>query len=114
MSGVIGQRHMLNRQSRVRDRVWQSMRILRTFPLPDLVATAEAGHDNVKKYVRGLETAGIVRMVRRPTGHKGGHAHYHLMRDLGPHAPRLRIDGTTYDPNACKTMLGGIDQRGGA
>jgi len=112
MSGVIGQRHTMIRTPRVRDRVWQSMRIMRTFTMPDLAATADASYDNVKKYVRGLEIAGIVRMVRRPTGRMGGHAVYHLVRDIGPHAPRLRIDGTTYDPNACQAMPGGIDQRG--
>lgn len=111
MSGVLGQKKMLNRDPCARDRVWQSMRILRSFTMPELVATADAGYDNVRKYLRGLVSAGIVRKVRKHVGMKCGHGKYFLVRDLGPHAPRLCADGRTYDPNTSQFLQGGLAQR---
>ena len=100
-----------NRQPRARDRAWQSMRIMRRFTLPDLMATAEISHDNAKKYVRGLVLSGYVRVVvERASGRKGGHAVYQLLRDTGPRAPRLQTDGRTYDPNEHRIYEGGITQ----
>ena len=94
-----------------RDRVWQSMRVMRTFSQPELVATAEAGRENVRRYVRGLLNAGYLAVVR-PTdsGRRGGHAVYRLVRDTGPHAPRLRVDGRTYDVNKRAVFEGGVHQ----
>ena len=100
-----------NRLPRARDRAWQSMRILRRFSLPDLMATAEVGQDNARKYVRGLARAGYLRVVKaKANGHKGGHAVYQLVRDTGPRAPRLQKDGSTYDPNEHRTYEGGLKQ----
>ena len=91
--------------------MWQSMRMLRIFTIPDLVATAEAGQDNAKKYVVGLERAGYLRRVReKANGRKGGHAAWMLIRDTGPSAPRLQTDGKTFDVNLRKRFDGGIRQ----
>lgn len=112
MAGVRGMHRLNNRRPAARDRLWQSMRILRSFRLPDLIATAEAGADNTQKYVRGLVLAGIVQETRpRDSGRKSGHAIYRLPRDLGPRAPVLRADGTTFDPNAGRVHAGGIAQK---
>lgn len=102
---------VFKRLPRARDRAWQSMRILRTFTLPELVATADITPSNAKKYVRGLCTAGYVRVARaKDNGRKGGHALYRLVRDTGPHAPRLQINGLTYDTNTHTVIEGGIKQ----
>ncbi len=98
------------RRTRTRDRVWASMRMLRTFSIPDLMATSDAGYDNVKKYVRGLERAGYLRRIADHTGRKGQHARWILIRDTGHIAPRLCSDGTTYDANTARTHDGGIKQ----
>ena len=99
------------RKPRARDRLWQSMRMLPEFTLPDLVATAETSYDNAKKYVRGLERAGYLRRAReKRNGRKGGHAAWRLVRDTGPRAPRLCSDGTTWDMNERKRYEGGIRQ----
>lgn len=99
------------RLPRARDRAWQSMRILRTFTLPDLVSTADIQPDNAKKYVIGLTNAGYVRCIReKDNGRKGGYAVYRLARDTGPHAPRLQADGRTYDTNTHRVYDGGIQQ----
>jgi hypothetical protein len=84
-----------------RQRAWQSMRVLRRFTLPDLQATAEIGRDNVGRYVRGLLRAQYLRIAKpKVNGHVGGHAIYQLVRNTGPHAPRLQHGGAAlYDPN---------------
>jgi hypothetical protein len=100
------------RQPRARDRLWQSMRVLRRFTLPDLSATAEASETNAGNYIRGLLKSKYVAIVRpRQSGRKGGHVIYQLQRDTGPKAPRLQRDGNTYDPNEHHVYQGGIDQR---
>lgn len=102
---------LFNRQPVARDRIWTSIRILREFTQPKLVATADAGEDNVKRYVNGLCKAGYLALVReKRSGHKGGHARYLLIRNTGPRAPRLQRDGNTYDPNEHKTYSGGLSQ----
>jgi len=100
-----------NRQPRARDRAWASMRILRQFGLPELIATAEIGPANARKYVTGLRRAGyLIEAQPKANGRKGGHAGYRLVRDTGPKAPRLQSDGKTYDPNQHRVYDGGIEQ----
>ena len=109
MSGKTGMHRTVEARRTARDRIWQSMRILRRFTLPELVATAETGDSNCLKYTRGLCAAGIVRLLAaRESGVKGGHAQWMLVRDLGPKSPRLRADGTTFDPNANAVLQGGV------
>lgn len=113
MGNRVGGHHRIwNRQPVARDRIWQSMRVLRRFTQPELEATAEAGRDNVRKYVRGLVYAGYLRIDKpKQEGRKGGHPIYQLVRDTGPRAPRLQSDGSTWDPNAHSIVEGGIAQR---
>ena len=99
------------RKPRARDRAWQSMRILRRFTMPQLVATAEITIDNARKYCNGLERAGFLRLTTpRNSGVRGGHKTYLLIRDPGPKSPRLRTNGITYDPNHHQTYTGGLPQ----
>lgn len=112
MSGVLGMRHTEQaRPPAARDRMWQSMRILRKFTAVDIASTAEGGFANAQKYARGLAAAGVLRIAApKRNGRKFGHVVYQLVRDLGPIAPRLRSDGTTYDPNAHAVLQGGVVQ----
>ena len=89
-----------------RYRVWRSMRILRRFIVPDLIATAEAGESNVQRFVKALLLAGYLRVSKpKREGSKGGHPIYQLVRDSGPNPPRVRVDGTVFDPNTDTTYL---------
>ena len=90
------------------------MRSLRQFTVPQLVATAESGADNARKYIKGLIHSGYV-VVARPkdNGRKGGHEVYNLVRNTGPKAPRMQSDGRTYDPNTHTVCDGGLVQNGG-
>jgi hypothetical protein len=102
---------VFHRKPRARDRAWQSIRILRQFTVPDLMATAEIGRDNARKFLAGLWRAGYLRIVSaKQNGCRGGHTVYQLIRDAGPHAPRMQADGRTYDPNRHEAHDGGIRQ----
>lgn len=82
-----------------RSRMWQSMRVLRRFSSADMQATAEVSPNHSQKYLRGLLDAGYLRLLQpRQSGYTGGHAVYQLIRDTGPHAPRIGKQGLR-DPN---------------
>lgn len=100
MPGVKGMHRRVIAKASTRARIWQSIRILRRFTLPDLVATAEANHDNARKFVQGLARVGYLRVAKpKQNGRKGGHQVWMLIRDTGPHPPRLQSDGGVWDPN---------------
>lgn len=105
MPGVTGMRKRTIPRAETRARIWQAMRVLRRFTLPDLVATAEANLANVRKYVVGLAKVGVVRVAApKRNGKKGGHKVWMLSRDLGPFPPRLQRNGQVWDPNTHKVM----------
>lgn len=82
-----------------RSRAWQAMRILLEFSVPELAATADADASNVYRMVRQLVSVGYAECIHTSSGETGDHARYRLLRDTGPHAPRLRTDGAIYDLN---------------
>lgn len=83
-----------------RARCWQAMRILRRFTSADICATAEAGVRNANIYLHALERVGYLRVVQpQREGVTGGHVVYLLVRNTGPAAPRVRVDGAVWDPN---------------
>lgn len=112
MSRQINSRNRIaRRQPCARDRLWASMRMLRNFTAVDLVATAEAGPANARKYIIGLVNAGyLIEATPKRNGHRGGHAVYRLVRDSGPRAPRLQSNGQTWDPNNHDLHDGGVKQ----
>jgi len=87
-------------QQNARYRAWRSMRMLRQFSVPDLMATAEIGQSNVGKYLQALNACGYLRIIKeKRDGSRGGHVRYMLIKNTGPNQPRCRSDGTLYDPN---------------
>lgn len=93
-------RHARSVSVNARYRAWQSMRILRRFTLPDLVATAEINNNNAQKYVDALSKGGYLRLVKpRASGVKGGHAVWQLVKNTGPNPPRIWSNGRIWDPN---------------
>jgi hypothetical protein len=82
-----------------RTRMWRAMRQMRRFSTADLCATAEVSASHAQKYLRALISGEYVRCVReKDSGRAGGHAVFQLLRDTGPHAPRLGKQGLL-DPN---------------
>ncbi|WP_421173801.1 hypothetical protein [Aeromonas enteropelogenes] len=66
----------------VRHRMWQSMRILRTFDRDEVASTAEASVNTVRIYLGALVKAGFVKQQGM-----GVEATYQLTRNTGPKPP---------------------------
>ncbi|HNW35236.1 MAG TPA: hypothetical protein PKM25_09915 [Candidatus Ozemobacteraceae bacterium] len=71
-----------------RERIWQSIRIMRRFTLNDLVSTAEVTYDMARIYVAQLRRTGLVVLVSRHGNQAGSWAQYRLVRDCGPVPPK--------------------------
>ncbi|MCG9722141.1 hypothetical protein [Shewanella sp. Isolate7] len=86
--------------------VWQSMRMLRTFTYPDLVATAEVSMSTARTYCSLLQEHGYVKLIRTPKHlpnkeREGKVATYRLVKDTGPIAPKRQGEGI-HDANLKK------------
>ncbi|MBI4928161.1 MAG: hypothetical protein HY835_10375 [Anaerolineae bacterium] len=88
MPGIKGMTAAEPRQGALRNRIWQSMRILRRFTIIDLARTAGATRGNVRKFVKRLEVHGY---VAQEGGYVGGRAGefrgLRLVKDVGPQYP---------------------------
>lgn len=96
----------------LRGRAWWLMRTTARFTLDELLLTLADGSEcdapgNLRKYLRGLERAGVLKRLKRrepgtaPTS--PGHVIWRLARDLGPLAPVWREQSgasAVWDPNA--------------
>ncbi len=76
--------------------VWQAMRILRTFTVPDLARISGASPDYIHRLISRLRRARYVRRDGRlqPAGLPGSYQRYRLMRDPGPRPPAILAGGT--------------------
>ncbi len=92
--------HSVKVSHNARYKIWQSMRVQKTFTVAELMATSGAKLDNTKLYVKALRRTEFLRVVRpRQSGRKGGDAVYRLIRNTGPKPPRVRENKTVYDAN---------------
>lgn len=83
-----------------RSRMWQSMRVMRTFNVGELEATAEVSRASATHYVRALRDAGYLQCITsRRVGRASQFVTYRLRKDTGPHGPRVARDGSVFDPN---------------
>jgi len=90
MSGKPGQIQRRPQRDTDRQRMWQSMRILRRFCLPDLARTAEVKIDNARKYVLALERHGFLVSSSASDytrGKRGVYKHWSIRRNPGPDHP---------------------------
>jgi hypothetical protein len=82
-----------------RSRYWRMMGIAVRFTAQDIAATTETGVRPARAYIVGLVKAGYIQVERQTTYEVGDYTIYRLVKNTGPLAPRLRNDGTVYDPN---------------
>lgn len=68
-----------------KQKMWQSMRILRTFTPSDIAQTAEVSVSYATYFIATLRKAGY---LKRQAGSTGVFAQHQLLRNSGPHAPR--------------------------
>lgn len=100
----------------LRSRVWNAIRIRKTFSIPELEGLVSKGDEkavtsNIGKYLRALETVGyLIRMGKRQRGTSitsNGFARWRLdpLKDTGPNAPVWRQGkSTVFDPNTGDEM----------
>lgn len=72
-----------------RERLWRSMRVLRSFDLPALMMAAEAGRRSAEDLINCLCRAGYLRMTSRGQSMRGTWSTYRLVRNTGPRAPSV-------------------------
>jgi hypothetical protein len=86
-----------------REGVWDTIRQLQRFTVPDLQGATRLGVDSIRDYLHGLVAAGYVRALGPDTRREQRTSRraneflptlYELIRDAGPEAPRLRKDGS--------------------
>lgn len=92
MAGKRGMK-MPSKSKTLRQNMWRSIRILKTFSIPGLMITVPGlKYDNAQKFVRRLEIRGY---VSKMGGYKGGRPGdcqmYVLCKNTGPTAPVLGI-----------------------
>jgi hypothetical protein len=87
--------------SPAKDKLWQSMRIMRSnFTSADLATVSEVNAANARLYVRALRRAGFLRRTSPRTPGKPGSADlYALVRNTGPLSPIRHRHGGVYDRN---------------
>lgn len=85
----------------LRQKAWNSIRVLKRFTTAQVIATADISPANLRHYLPALARAGYLVLVRpKQNGKSLGHAVWRLARDTGPRAPIVRTDSSgVYDPN---------------
>lgn len=90
MAGKKGQIRRRTTQGEGRQKVWQSMRIMKRFTLPDLVRTSGGKLDNIRKFVLGLTIHGYLSEVPGwQRGESGSFKSWSLRINPGPGRPLL-------------------------
>ncbi|HEY9105239.1 MAG TPA: hypothetical protein VIN58_01080 [Roseateles sp.] len=87
--------------SPAKDKLWQSMRIMRGgFTPGELATVCEVGVTTAQKYLRALRRAGFVRLAGKHTpGQAGSAGRFTLVRNSGPLSPIQHKRGGMYDRN---------------
>lgn len=85
MAGKPGQVQKKARRNTGRQKIWQSMRIMGTFCIPDLMRTAETKQSNVNKFLLRLTAHGYVSIMAAYS--VGSRQVYRLARNTGPDHP---------------------------
>ncbi len=77
----------------LRQKMWQSMRIMKRFTVPDILRTVPgATKSNARKFFIRLEQAGIIKKVGSyVSGRTGEYQGYALIQDTGPVMPSLSL-----------------------
>lgn len=96
-----------------RTRMWQAMRTLSRFGVPEIAATADVEPKIVGPYLSVLYSTGYLRRVRNSSGTTGGHAIYQMARNTGPKNPeifhvKLVRDGNTGELSLPNTEKGDL------
>lgn len=85
MPGIKGMSAAKPRAGNLRLKIWQSMRVMRRFTVPDLCRTSGANLNNVQKFVRSLLRHGyIAKIGTYVSGRAGSYQSFRIAIDTGP------------------------------
>jgi DNA-binding IclR family transcriptional regulator len=88
MPGIKGMTPAEPNKRALRNKIWQSMRIMRRFTLADLCRTSGAKRTNVRKFVKRLEVHGyVVQQGHYVGGRVGVFRGLRLVKNTGPTYP---------------------------
>ncbi|WP_419657725.1 hypothetical protein Dvar_68500 [Desulfosarcina variabilis str. Montpellier] len=88
MPGIKGMTDSRPRRTAVRMKVWQSMRIMGRFTIPDLCRTSGASSSNVRKFIHRLVEHGYVAMHQpNVSGQTGSYHCWRLVKNIGREYP---------------------------
>lgn len=80
-----------------KQKMWQSMRIMRFFTPSDIAQTAEVSVSYAMAFINTLKRAGY---IKRQVGSVGQFATHQLLKNTGPNAPRHWVkERQVYDLN---------------
>jgi hypothetical protein len=114
MAGIKGQMRQ-KPTAGARARTWTAMRVLGSFTIADVMATAEVTRQNASKYLVALERAGfLLRLKDNVSGRAGSHIRYRLVRNSGPEAPAVQTNGDVLDLNTGTRYSQGGEELGSA
>lgn len=92
MPGVKGMTNRRPRNNAIRITIWENMRILRKFTIPELCMTTGSKVNNTRKFIRRLAEHGYVaKMGRHVPGRAGSYQGWQVVKDPGPVYP-MRCD----------------------
>ena len=85
-----------------REKMWAAMRDMREFTIQELCVRTKMPLTRARDYIVGLVRAGILGAT--PGKHRGDFDVYHLEKDMGVNAPRVRRDGS-FVPESGRTRM---------
>ncbi len=88
------------------EKLWRTIRVLRTFTLHDLEAITGVSGPAVRTYVSLLKAGGYFR-VTAAKNRRGPRNTYVLIKDTGAKAPTVRM--RLYDPNIGEFIKAGME-----
>jgi hypothetical protein len=103
-------RHAAAPTKQARQKLWQAMRIMRSFTVADLCATCEV--DNRKSVLAFLNQLHAAAYLARTDGNRGKHepVRWRLLKNTGPHRPAVIHRGkTVWDRNTNEEIVIGRD-----
>ena len=85
-----------------RQRMWNSIRVLRKFDIPDVMMAAEVKRNTVSRFFVELSKAGYIRKIHPRGAKQGDRSVFILCRNTGPIAPIARKKLGMWDENEQK------------
>ena len=85
-----------------REKMWAAMRDMREFNIQELCIRTKMPRSRARDYIVGLVRSGILGAT--PGKHRGDFDVYHLEKDMGVNAPRVRRDGS-FVPESGRTRM---------